>query len=110
VQERSHRTARCREASTLTDRWIIVDGFNVLISVEGLLGGAYLFIGRDWAYRDVNPVQGTYRLVKETTPAIEAIGTAMVDLEGEGLRVCLADALRPATSWISRKKLSALAR
>ncbi|PSQ78042.1 MAG: DUF434 domain-containing protein [Bacteroidetes bacterium QH_7_62_13] len=91
VEERSHRTARCREASTLTDRWIIVDGFNVLISVEGLLGGAYLFIGRDRAYRDVNPVQGTYRLVKETTPAIEAIGTAMVDLDVEGLTWLLDD-------------------
>ena len=35
---------------------------------------------------------------------------ALSALPSLGLRVCLADALWPATSWISRKKLSALAR
>jgi hypothetical protein len=35
---------------------LVVDGFNVLITVEALLGGAFLFVGRDTAYRDVNPI------------------------------------------------------
>jgi hypothetical protein len=69
--ERAHRLVRRREPSSLVGHWIDIDGFNVLISVEGLLGGAYVFIGRDRAYRDVDPVQGTYRVVEETEPAIE---------------------------------------
>lgn len=69
--QRAHRLARRREPSSLSDDWVDIDAFNVVISVEGLLGGAYLFVGRDRAYRDVDPVQGTYRVVQETVPALE---------------------------------------
>jgi hypothetical protein len=58
-------------------RVLHVDGFNVLITLEGALGGAYLFRGRDGAYRDVAPVQGTFRLVEETGPALRAVHTAV---------------------------------
>jgi hypothetical protein len=83
--ERAHRLVRRREPTGLSGEWIAVDGFNVLIAVEGLFGGAYLFIGRDRAYRDVNPVQGTYRLVEETEPAIEAVCGTMADCDVEGI-------------------------
>jgi len=83
--ERVHRLVRRREPSSLVGRWIDIDGFNVLISVEGLLGGAYVFIGRDRAYRDVDPVQGTYRIVEETEPAIESVRDAMLELGVKGL-------------------------
>lgn len=83
--ERAHRLVRRREPSSLTGRWIDVDGFNVLISVEGMLGGAYLFVGRDRAYRDVDPVQGTYRIVEQTAPALQAVLRAMDDLGVAGL-------------------------
>jgi hypothetical protein len=76
--EWAHRLVRCREPEVLTGHWVDIDGFNVLISVEGLLGGAYLFVGRDCAYRDVDPVQGTYRMVAETAPAIRLIRDTVV--------------------------------
>ncbi len=83
--ERAHRLVRRREPSSLAGRWIDVDGFNVLITVEGLLGGAYVFVGRDRAYRDVDPVQGTYRLVEETGPAIESVRNALQELGVKGV-------------------------
>lgn len=83
--ERAHRLVRRREPSSLTGRWIDVDGFNVLISVEGMLGGAYLFVGRDHAYRDVDPVQGTYRIVEETAPALQAVPEVMQALGVAGV-------------------------
>lgn len=75
--ERAHRLVRRRESAGLAGKWIDVDGFNVVISTEGLLGGAYLFLGCDRAYRDVDPVRGTYRIVEETEAAIRAVRTAM---------------------------------
>lgn len=111
--ERAHRLVRRREPASLAGRWIDVDGFNVLISVEGMLGGAYLFLGRDCAFRDVNPVQGTYRSVEETIPAIRAIGTAMENLGVAGvswwldshvsnvgrIKTRLADLAPPTIDW-----------
>jgi hypothetical protein len=75
--ERAHRLVRRRSPAELAGGWIDIDGFNVVISAEGLLGGAYLFVGRDRAYRDVDPVQGTYRIVKETVPALRAVQAAL---------------------------------
>jgi hypothetical protein len=66
----AHRRVRRRGLHAFRGQWIEIDGFNVLISVEGMLGGAYLFIGRDGAVRDVKAVQRTYRIVEETCPAI----------------------------------------
>lgn len=74
--EAAHRRVRRRRLSALAGEWLEIDGFNVLITLEGTLGGAYSFIGRDGAYRDVNPVQGTYRPVDDTERAIRLIRTA----------------------------------
>lgn len=83
--QRAHRLVRRREPTSLTGRWIEVDTFNVLISVEGMLGGAFLFLGRDRAYRDVDPIRGTYRVVEETCPALEIILAAMKRTRIKGL-------------------------
>jgi hypothetical protein len=72
-EEAAHRRVRCRRLEALAGTWVEVDGFNVLISLEGALGGAYLFVGRDGAYRDVNAARGTYRPVDDTTRAIEGV-------------------------------------
>jgi hypothetical protein len=56
---------------------IHVDAFNLLITVEAMLGGAYLFVGRDHAYRDVDPVQGTYRVAHQTRPALHRLADTL---------------------------------
>lgn len=83
--ERAHRRVRRKEPRALEGHWVNIDGFNVLISIEGLLGGAYLFVGRDRAYRDVDPVQGTYRIVAETKPAIRLIRETLKALRVVGV-------------------------
>ena len=54
-----------------------IDAFNVLITVEAMLGGAYLIVGRDSAYRDIDPVQGTYRIAHQTTPALHRLADTL---------------------------------
>lgn len=71
--ERAHRLRARLSPKEAAGRKIEVDAFNVLITVEAALGGAYLFVGRDTAYRDVNPIRGTYRIVRQTNPAIRLL-------------------------------------
>lgn len=52
---------------------LMVDGYNLLITIEAALAGAPLFICRDGAIRDLASIHGTYRKVEETLPAIVVI-------------------------------------
>lgn len=79
------RVARRAGAEELRGGGLIVDGFNVLTTVEAALGGAVALVGRDGACRDIAGVHGTYRRVEETRPAIAAIGET---LAGLGVREC----------------------
>jgi hypothetical protein len=51
----------------------MIDGFNVLITVESAIAGGACFIGRDGCLRDLASVHGSYRTVEETRIALAAI-------------------------------------
>jgi len=83
--QRAHRLrARC-SPDEVGGRELHVDAFNVLITVEAALGGAYLFVGRDTAYRDVDPLKGTYRIVRQTDPALAILADTLRDLDHKGV-------------------------
>lgn len=82
--ERAHRLAARLKPGAVSGQWLEIDGFNVLITTEAALGGAYLFVGRDSAYRDVNPVQGTYRVVRQTQRAVEILAMTCTSLDIDG--------------------------
>lgn len=83
--KRAHRLwARC-SPEEVAGRELHVDAFNVLITVEAALGGAYLFVGRDTAYRDVNPLKGTYRIVRQTDPALALLADTLCSLDLKGV-------------------------
>jgi hypothetical protein len=63
----------------LINREVAIDGFNVLIVLESLLSGAYVFKGKDGFYRDLSSVYGTYKRVQQTTRAIELIADFFVE-------------------------------
>jgi len=75
--QRAHRLRIRRSPKAVDGAQIHIDAFNVLITVEALLGGAYLFLGRDTAYRDVNPVRGTYRIAHQTMPALHRLADTL---------------------------------
>ncbi|HNR31827.1 MAG TPA: DUF434 domain-containing protein [Candidatus Hydrogenedentes bacterium] len=56
---------------------LIVDGYNLLITVESALAGGVLLRGRDGCIRDMASLRGSYRRVEETLPAIEHIGDVL---------------------------------
>ena len=53
---------------------LLLDGYNVLITVESALAGGVLLLGRDGCLRDLASLHGTFKRVEETVPALEAIG------------------------------------
>ncbi|PSQ98924.1 MAG: DUF434 domain-containing protein [Bacteroidetes bacterium SW_11_64_17] len=99
----SSRPLRCRASSpgsrarcspgAVAGRELHVDAFNVLITVEAALGGAYLFVGRDTAYRDVDPLKGTYRIVQQTDPALALLADTLSALDLEGITWHLDDSV-----------------
>ena len=67
-------------ADSISGSNIIIDGYNVLITVEALLSGAAIFCGRDGCYRDLAGIHGSYRKITETIPAIETIAENLQSL------------------------------
>jgi hypothetical protein len=71
-----------RRASRLSDaevagEGLIVDGFNLVITLEAALSGGLLVLGRDGCVRDLSSVHGSYRAVEETERAILLAGEAL---------------------------------
>ena len=56
---------------------VVVDGFNVIITIEAALSGGVLLGCRDGCVRDVASIHGSYRQVEETRRAVEAVGVVM---------------------------------
>ncbi len=68
------RKSREVKIAELCGRPIVIDGYNVLITIEAAMSGACVFKGRDGCFRDLASIHGTYRKVAETIPAVELIG------------------------------------
>ena len=76
-RRKSHRV----EVEQLRNQPVIVDGFNLIITIEAALSKGPLFVGVDECIRDLSSVHGSYRSVEETDKAISMIGNALQRLE-----------------------------
>ena len=79
-QDRQRRKSHCVAMEQLRNQPVIVDGFNLIITVEAALSKGPLFVGVDECIRDLSSVHGSYRSVQETDRAISMIGTALQTL------------------------------
>ena len=78
---KQHRvTTACSFESVRNDD-LIVDGFNIIITIEAALSGGLLLLSRDRCVRDLSSVHGSYRSVNETDAALGLIGEALATLE-----------------------------
>ena len=71
-------TAKAREdkiqpLEALHGSALFIDGYNVLISVESLLGGKPVYLCDDGILRDIQGIFRNYRLSDLTAPALDAI-------------------------------------
>jgi hypothetical protein len=75
---RARRHAGRTYLDRLAGETIAIDGFNCLITLEAMLAGAPVFVGRDGALRDLASVHGTYRRVEETERALWLLGETLL--------------------------------
>ena len=61
-------------ATALTGETLLIDGFNLIITIEAALSGGLILEGMDDCYRDIASVHGSYRKVEETEAALQIIG------------------------------------
>lgn len=71
------RQASCLPPAALKGQTLLIDGFNLLITIETALGGGAIFSCADGCCRDLSSVYGSYKIVAETGPAIEQIGRTL---------------------------------
>jgi hypothetical protein len=76
----ARRAASRFAAERLRGTSLLLDGYNVLTTVEAALAGAVILRARDSAFRDVASMHGTWRKVEETRKAIELIGEVAAEL------------------------------
>jgi hypothetical protein len=56
----------------------VIDGFNLIVTMEAALSGGLLILCRDGCVRDLSSVHGSYRTVAETGQVIRLIGQALI--------------------------------
>jgi len=70
-------------ATEILGKTVYVDGFNIVIILESLLSGGYVFKGLDGCYRDISSVHGSYKRVRQTEEVLIMLGNALHDLGAE---------------------------
>jgi len=80
------RSAHQVQAAALCGEVLLIDGYNILTTIESALAGGVILQGRDNAFRDLAGLHGTYRKVEETLPALERIAAFLHRLEPGGCR------------------------
>jgi hypothetical protein len=76
-ESRASRAAKCLPIEAVRDRQLVVDGFNLIITIETIMAGGVALRCRDGCIRDIASIHGTYRQVHETDKAITLIGRAL---------------------------------
>jgi len=79
-QHLESRNRRCVAIENVAGQGIAIDGYNVLITVEAAMSGAFVFKGRDGCFRDLASIHGTYRKVTETIPALDLVGEFLKEI------------------------------
>lgn len=62
-------------------RFVVVDGFNVVVTVEAALSGGLIYRCADGSLRDLASVHGTWRTVAETDRALDLLSDALQGAE-----------------------------
>jgi hypothetical protein len=79
-QSQTLRLASCVPVDNVRDQNLIIDGFNLLITIEAALSGGLLLFCRDGCIRDLSSIHGSYRSVQETETALGLIGESLARL------------------------------
>jgi hypothetical protein len=80
-RQEEERRQKCLPFDAIKGKSLLIDGFNLIITVEAALSGGVLICCRDRCIRDLSSVHGSYRSVVETEEAIHLIGETLMTAE-----------------------------
>jgi len=75
----AERSAKQVKAEDLKGEPLLIDGYNVIMTVESAMAGGVILLARDGCFRDIAGIHGTYRKVDETVPAVELVGRFLAE-------------------------------
>jgi hypothetical protein len=78
--QRRGRDARAIERTDARGRTLLVDGFNLIITIEVAISGGLVLDCHDGTVRDLAGLRGSYHPVDETDAALELIGRELGSL------------------------------
>lgn len=96
------RLARRVEIDELAGEEVVVDGYNVILTLEAALSGGILLLARDGVLRDLASLSAHYRKLAVTGPAVEILVRGLLECRVAGVE-CLLD--RPVSNSARLKKL-----
>jgi hypothetical protein len=73
-EQKANRQSRVLAIESVQGQELLIDGFNLIITLEAALSGGVLMDCRDGCIRDLSSVHGTYRSVAETDKALKLVG------------------------------------
>ncbi len=79
-QAASRRRMHALPKEAMHGNSLLIDGFNLLITVESALSDGFVLEGVDGCYRDMASIHGSYKRVMETAEAIILVGRALEKL------------------------------
>jgi hypothetical protein len=79
-EQRQRREARSVERTAARGRALLIDGFNLIITIEVALSGGLVLDCNDSTVRDLAGMRGSYHAVVETDGALELIGRELGDI------------------------------
>jgi hypothetical protein len=82
---RELRINKCLPIERIKDQQLVIDGFNLIITVETAMAEGLLLRCCDGCIRDIASIHGTYRQVHETRQAIELIGNVLQSFTPESV-------------------------
>ncbi len=88
-EQRGKRMAKAIERTDARGRTLLVDGFNLIITVEVALSGGLVLDCADSTVRDLAGMRGSYHPVDETDGALDLIGKELAQLAPAGVRIFL---------------------
>lgn len=71
------------------DGCLLIDGFNLIITLEVALSGSPIILGKDQVMRDLAGLRGTYRIIDKTKIALELMGKTFEDLSVPMVKIFL---------------------
>jgi len=76
------RQEKLVEIDNVSESYLLIDGFNVLITIESYLKGLLVFAASDGYVRDVSEVYGNYRPGKSTVRALDLLAGFIGERKG----------------------------